>query len=710
MAAGAKEIPQDLKRRYSEFRLLGSGAMGRVYKATDNELLIDVAIKIQLADRGASPDAAIRFQREAQAASKLKHKNLVTVKDFGIANGDQLYLVMEFAKGETLASMVNGEPISLEQVVNVVSQICDGMSHAHTLGVVHRDLKPANIIVDGESLDDALIKVVDFGIAKVNDASSTSGGVTQHGELLGTPQFMSPEQILSASDIDNRSDIYSVGCIMFYLLTGRHPHDGETILELSQSKMSDIAPRINSVRQNSPVPETVEDVVECCLSASPDDRFATMMELKQSLLSAVQDPRQASDATSSAVTPKQNSLVVKGVAVLVAVAIVAIVGVFGIQSSNDKIASVQLKSTTGNPESSNVASSGTGVGKPSDVESQWIRDANLKLYFRQDSEFPTSWEPVQQLADKDLLLLPDSVRELKLQGQSSLTDDACLNISKLPHLSSLSITDIGIGDKGLSFLSKKCKNLSILDLGGTDITDRGLAAIAKLNLTELRVGRTSVTSAGMKYLENMKSLRKLNIADTLVDDQGLQSIADLPLEGLHIEGTKITDAGMKFLPGRRTLQRLHMDATSVGESGLQQIAAYPINELMMPDCRRIDNRCLVFICRTWPGLKKLVISHTNVSGDGLKEIGRLQNLEDLKVDGLSIGDAELSPVFQLKKLEEFTVRGLPITDATLARCRELPHLNEIRLANCKQVTSGGIQAMKEQCAKLKKIGMPDDPK
>lgn len=203
--------------RYQLAELLGAGGMARVHRAHDTRMGRTVAVKTLLPELAGDPDARRRFAREAQAAGALNHPGIVTVHDQDeVRDGDEVvpFLVMEYVRGGTLSQLVRQAVyFAPERAVRITSDILDALAHAHSHGTVHRDVKPANVMVTTEGV----IKVADFGIARVLD---TDARLTTTGSAIGTPSYMSPEQI-NGAEVDARSDVYAVGCVLTELLTGR---------------------------------------------------------------------------------------------------------------------------------------------------------------------------------------------------------------------------------------------------------------------------------------------------------------------------------------------------------------------------------------------------------------------------------------------------------------------------------------------------------
>ena len=208
--------------RYRLRSLLGRGGMAEVWQGLDERLDRPVAVKVL--DRRALEDPTVvaRFDREARAVARLAHPNIVSVYDVGV-DDDMPYLVMELVHGQSLAALIDGGPISIDDAVNVAVQVCDALQAAHEAGVVHRDVKPANILIAPAGT----VKVCDFGIARVSQA--TQAGLTRSHVTVGTAEYMAPEQA-SGGPVDARTDLYALGCVLYAMLTGSPPFHGDNAL------------------------------------------------------------------------------------------------------------------------------------------------------------------------------------------------------------------------------------------------------------------------------------------------------------------------------------------------------------------------------------------------------------------------------------------------------------------------------------------------
>jgi eukaryotic-like serine/threonine-protein kinase len=277
--------PGDLiDNKYRVEKLLGQGGMGAVFAAHHEVLQERVAIKLLLADVADNPEAVARFVNEARAATRIQNDHVARVRDVGTHEGTA-YMVLEYLEGADLAELlrVHG-PRPVVEVVDCVLQSLEAIAQAHALGIVHRDLKPANLYLAHRQDGSSCVKVLDFGISKAapNALLTPSSGVrTSTTAMLGSPYYMSPEQIRSSKSVDTRTDIWSLGIVMYELLVGNPPFTGETLGELMVAILERDALPIRSVRGD--VSPELEAVVNGCLRRDPAQRFQTVGDLASAL-------------------------------------------------------------------------------------------------------------------------------------------------------------------------------------------------------------------------------------------------------------------------------------------------------------------------------------------------------------------------------------------------------------------------------------------
>ncbi|MCU0683114.1 MAG: serine/threonine protein kinase [Polyangiaceae bacterium] len=266
--------------KYRVERVLGSGAMGVVVAATHLGLRQPVAIKLMLNASLARPDLVARFSREARAAATIKSEHVARVIDVGELDGGAPFIVMELLEGEDLAGLLlRRGPLPPAEAVGYVLEACDAIAEAHAAGIIHRDLKPANLFLTSRPDGTPLVKVLDFGISKISADADGGAPLTVTRAIMGSPVYMPPEQLRSSRDVDVRSDIWSLGVILYELVSGRTPFRGRDLPELAiQIFQGELKPT------GSPdVPPGLEAVLERCLQRHREDRFADLGHLVTAL-------------------------------------------------------------------------------------------------------------------------------------------------------------------------------------------------------------------------------------------------------------------------------------------------------------------------------------------------------------------------------------------------------------------------------------------
>ena len=267
------EIGQIIKERYEITQLLGEGGMSFVYKAIDKQLQRTVAIKTLKPVYVEQEKFVERFKREAQTAANLNHPNIVQIFDWGI--GDEPFFVMEYIEGSTLTSIISKKKtLSISDILFIGAQVSSGLQAAHSQGLVHRDIKPGNIMITPEGK----VKVTDFGIVSLQNEESD---ITKTGSILGTASYISPEQA-QGKPVSKESDLYSLGTVLYELITGRPPFEGETPIATATKHITDKPEKLSSYRQN--IPKGVENAILKLLHKYPKDRFKNAEDLRALLL------------------------------------------------------------------------------------------------------------------------------------------------------------------------------------------------------------------------------------------------------------------------------------------------------------------------------------------------------------------------------------------------------------------------------------------
>ncbi len=485
---------------------LGSGGMSVVYKAEDLLLQRTVAVKILHSHSALNPQNVLRFRQEAMAASKIDHPNVIRVYEFSVPEKGQPYLVMDFVAGQSLADFIatNG-PIEMRRAVSLMGIICDGLQCAHDAGVVHRDLKPANIMLLKDSSGKQTLKLVDFGIAKVLTEDTVGHALTQTGEVFGSPLYMSPEQCFGKT-LDRQSDLYSLGCVMYEMCTGRPPIKGGSLLETIQLQTTDMPAPAISKYAGIKYGAAFDLFIQRAMAKNPDERFQTALDFKQALLSMLDAPQ----VENFGRTKLQSQLLLGSAGVVLLI----LAATFWIYK---------------NPKTNTTAVQVTN--KPAAAPSSTYHTAEPKVIQR---------------------IKTDEALAAFYQSRGGRRADNLI----LDHST--------ISDQGLKTIAGDMQLLD-LNLSKSRVSDLSGPTLGTLShLETLEVNYNKLGDAFFKNLSSLKNLWSLSCSKTEITDSGLAYLADLPLQKLLLTGTAVGDAGMAYL-AKVPLRELHISQTKVGE-------------------------------------------------------------------------------------------------------------------------------------------------
>jgi serine/threonine protein kinase len=347
MPFGVRLEPGSRLGAYEIVAALGAGGMGEVYLANDTRLGRQVALKVLPRDLAADPDRRERLAREAQAAARLNHPNIVTL--FAFENVDDIaFLSMEYVNGALLSALIPPQGLALDRLLPFAIAIADAVSAAHQSGIVHRDLKPGNIMVASTG---SRVKVLDFGLAKFHETRLPDAGaptrtvpITADGRIVGTVAYMSPEQAEGRST-DARSDIFSLGALLFEMATGRPPFAGDSSMSVITAILRDTPPSVSDIRPGLPL--EFARIVRRCLQKDPQRRYQTALDLRNALEELKDDSDSAArtlDVRASIATPSRRrrltAVVICGI--VVAVGALALWATTGRTSTAVKVAAIEI--------------------------------------------------------------------------------------------------------------------------------------------------------------------------------------------------------------------------------------------------------------------------------------------------------------------------------------------------------------------------------
>ncbi|WXH33050.1 Serine/threonine-protein kinase PknD [Myxococcus stipitatus] len=289
-------VGMTIAQKYRVEALIGEGGMGKVFRARQISLDKVVVLKVLRHTLLSDERTVARFQREAKAASRLNHRNSISVLDFGQAEDGALFIAMEYVAGQDLHQILSREwPLGEGRVVRIVSQVLGALSDAHGAGVIHRDLKPENIMVEQRRNEPDFVKVLDFGIAKITDSTDDGPALTRAGFVCGTPEYMSPEQARGAT-LDHRSDLYAVGVILYQLMTGLLPFESDSAVGFATKHLTEEPPPPTRRRPEARISPAMERLILRSLSKSPDDRPANAEAFRAELMAVDKERRRSAEA------------------------------------------------------------------------------------------------------------------------------------------------------------------------------------------------------------------------------------------------------------------------------------------------------------------------------------------------------------------------------------------------------------------------------
>lgn len=661
---------------YEFLEFIGAGGMGVIYKARHPVLNRLVAIKM-LHGHLVSDAIINRFRQEAQAVSGLEHPNIIHVHDFGVSEHGQPYMVMDFIEGQPLSEVLKNKQLSVPAIINIMTHLADGLQHAHDRGVLHRDLKPSNIMItegEGEFPD---VKIVDFGIAKILESESTR--MTQTGELIGTPQYMSPEQC-RGGQLDHRSDIYSLGCVMFEGITGKTLFSSESMVAIIVDQMNTPPRTLREVRPDKKFPGQLEDLIAKTLAKDPADRYQSMTLLKEELipiqaLVAQQESNDFSPMRLFRLNREQRNLLLLLLGSVATLATVAVTSVSFVKVVRDA-QPMRITNDIFAPQK---------LAFPTKVKSEDL--ANRQDWY--------SFIDFNKVTDKFVA----SYFDVDLQQPKLELEHSKITIASMPFI-------------GLQTATKS------LNLDDTSINDKALPYLLPLKkLTDLSLKNTNVSDEGMTSLAKIPSLTSLHLDETGVGDGGVENLGELPLEVLSLSNTKIGPAALKALSKMPTLSKLTLEgyAPPRGEKGFSFLSESKGLERLCLGHSDITADDLEDISKI-QGLKKLDLNNSKIDIEGLEslshskiydldlsdtafdvswlpDLSKMSNLTSLHVSDTQLDDPLLGEIVkQLPNLRNLSLAGTAVTSSGLSQLGKMKQLKYINIADCK-LESSDVRAL-----------------
>lgn len=569
--------------RYKPIELLGSGGSGLVYRCMDRLLNNRVAVKVLLT---VSKEQVINFQREAKAGSSLQHPHLVSVRDFGVTASGAPYMVMDFVPGMSLDKYLEDEGgLTEAEAVQVFSQVADALAYAHDKKVFHRDLKTSNIIISLKR-DEAQAYVIDFGVADISQDTTIPGS----SALVGTPAYMSPD-VAKGKNFDARSEIYSLGCVMFESLAGSVPFIGDTALNTIHMHASMTPPKLSDMTDGR-VSEKLEHIVMKCLEKEPEKRFQSMAEVKEMLLSsALPSPKfkMPADASEFERQPVRDK---KVLIVSLSIVFLIVASVCGFNYAVNFLASKSEKAAA-------IPSweSSTGLDK--------VVADGIDLSLHQDDGIVEWKEP----------------GHVKVHGGSDEQLATALQLNKNSPIRWLTISEGKFSRAALQSLSKL--NLSALTISGVDLTDTDLIVLPKLTAVSMSHCKFRDDDP-FKLFSSSPHMVQITLYSCDMSNNSFSSLSGLK----KLDRLTLSDCG-GFTDGLQHPRSLHdLDWNAI------RTAQYPepafTQAVSLPDLRTLtlDGNKLSY--KQYQELSKPNLAYLQLSGNTTLPIENLETLRNLR--------------------------------------------------------------------------------
>jgi Serine/threonine protein kinase len=505
--------------RYRPIRALGTGTNGCVYLCEDKKLYKDVAVKVLRAVDG---EQLMAFQQEAKSTCKLTHPNIVRVFDFGATSNGTPYMVMEFFDGTSLDKIIEADgPLEVERAAQIFSQVADALAAAHQHGVFHRDLKTSNILISNVA-DQIDVRLIDFGIASMKPAEESL--VVQGMTIVGTPNYMSPDQCLGRN-YDARSEVYSLGCVIFESLTATPPFVADTALETISKHANEAPPRLSDLRRFHGTAVEFEHIVARCLEKHPDDRYQSMSELGSDLHSILHSdlPPPTSDIIVGYIKGGANrdrtlSLVMFALIFFCAASWLAYLQIGKIFANRSVTPSIPRPAAAVQDFQTLIEQNKFAFAKDTDGKlictgNTLVKDADLKELATQSTLKDLRLSSSADVKGPGLAHLVGLPIERLLMSHTGLDESGMFYISQMRQLQYLDVSGCPkIGSRGFEMLS--ATPIKRLYAARAELDDRDLASIASLHkLTLLDIANNyKITAVGLKSLESLPKLADLEVS------------------------------------------------------------------------------------------------------------------------------------------------------------------------------------------------------
>ncbi|MGD9681192.1 MAG: protein kinase [Candidatus Obscuribacterales bacterium] len=567
--------------RFSPRRKLGSGATSEVFLSRDRFLRKDVSVKLL---RWLNDETVVSFQNEARVNASLKHENIVEVLDFGTSTDGVPFLVQEYIEGITLEDYLSEHgPLEAGEAVSFFAEIADALTYAHGKGILHRDLKPSNIlIIDSE--DRLSSRLIDFGIAHMREGTSTREGI----EVAGTPRYMSPDAA-SGRAYDARSEIYSLGCVMYAALTGYPPFDGETSLEIISMHSSHQPEPIDI---DTPAGESLERIIFRCLEKEPENRYQSAQELKEALLGGSDLPAAAEPERMEASAGATKKIIFA----LIAITAISVTATGALLASRTIVKKEPSKSSrmkdqdeTWQTESLSKALIESAVTPHANSPREYLESVKSDPQVKEANFF------MCDLTDRDLEFIGEKKLEILNLSYNPVTDITMKRLEKMDTLETLILRAVNITDGGIESIAK-LPRLSKLTISAIPLTTRSFDAISKIRSLEsfYMEAFNNLTPEDLKKLRALPKLDTIYLARCNISAPIAREIAELPhLTNAYLPNCIVAAGSLANLARSTSLSELDLTGCDFPPEELMTLSRLKgLKRLSVMNCPKADRKVI----------------------------------------------------------------------------------------------------------------------
>lgn len=653
----AEEFPLD---RYEPVAIIGKGTVGTIYLCRDRRLhRKKVAVKVL---RAVSDEDLVSFHQEARATSRLNHRNIIAVYDFGATSGGVPYMAMEYADGISLDRLIRTMgPLDHDRALKIAIGLADALAYAHSCGIFHRDIKASNILLV-RSDNRADVRLIDFGMAVVHHSADAILRV-QGRTIVGTPQYMSPDQGFGLP-YDERSEVYSLGCVLFEMLTGKPPFQAETALEIMALHAKEPIPSLAAAHGGHNFSPRLEALIARCLAKNREDRYASMYSLKVDLEKVIDRQYAITlDRINVADTPGRHDRDPTLSAIMIALICF---------SAASWLAYLQIERVL----SKNAA--------PAVVSTQ--RRVDLTLPSLDDYS-----------VGEEGFIRAYNYGRLVIQANHPISDDDLKTLSTERDLSELKLLSPILKGDGVRYLAPT--SLARLVIKKGSLSDEALTSISGLkDLKHIElISCGGISHAGIACLKQLPALENLVVADCGLSNDDLKEIAQIPtLAILDYARNRRANADTISELGRSTrLRYLAISPEQLDFKGYQAIAGIPaLQGLAFVGDKKLDERELLTL-KDLPKLSRITFADQCVRPQTLKLLADFPHLIRLEMNGKGFGDKHLESL-DGSHVNHLVLSDTSITDKGFVHVLKLPRLQRINLRRCSGISLQTINSLSKQ--------------